>query len=140
MRALKQFYRVALWAFSLPALVLMGVTPTYGTFTFIGMRSQRIYNVDSYIADVADALIHFDGGAGASATSPTSFTAPEDLLLTDVSFKTGPTVIFKLQILRNNQPTGDFLRLTAHLDTSPARSPVRLGFVRGTEVRAIEKV
>ncbi|GAH92058.1 unnamed protein product [marine sediment metagenome] len=117
-----------------------GVTPAYGTFVFVGMRSQRIYNVDSYIADVADDLIHFDGGGGASPTSPTSFTAPEDILLSDVSFKTGPTVISKLQILRGNQATGDFLRLAAHLDTSPARSPVRLGFVRGTEVRAIEKV
>ncbi len=116
------------------------VTPTFGTFVFTGLRSQRIYNVDSYIADVADAQIHFDGGGGASATSPTSFTAPEDLLLVDVSFKTGPTVISKLQIQRGNQPTGDFLRLTAHLDTSPARSPVRLGFSRGTEVRALEKV
>lgn len=116
------------------------VTPAYGTFTFIGMQSQRVYNVDSYVADVADALVHFDGGGGASTTSPTSFTAPENILLTDVSFKTGPTVISKLQILRGNQATGDFLRLAAHLDTSPARSPVRLGFVRGTEVRAIEKV
>lgn len=116
------------------------VTPAYGTFVFMGMRSQRIYNVDAYIADVADALVHFDGGGGASTTSPTSFTAPEDILLSDVSFKTGPTVIFKLQILRGNQATGDFLRLAAHLDTSPARSPVRLGFARGTEVRAIEKV
>lgn len=119
---------------------MMYVTPAYGTFVFMGIRSKRIYNVDSYIADVADALIHFDGGGGASPTSPTSFTAPEDLLLSDVSFKTGPTVISKLQILRGNQATGDFLRLTAHLDTSPARSPVRLGFTRGTEVRAIEKV
>lgn len=116
------------------------VTPTYGTFSFTGRQSGRIYNVDAYLADVADSLVHFDGGGGASATSPTSFTAPEDLLLFDVALKTGPTVIFKLQVLRGNQPTGDFLRLTAHLDTSPARSPIRLGFVRGTEVRAIEKV
>lgn len=116
------------------------VTPTYGTFVFVGTRSQRIYNVDTYIADVGDALAHFDGGGGASSTSPTSFTAPEDILLVDVAFKTGPTVITKLQILRGNQATGDFLRLSAHLDTSPARSPVRLGFARGTEVRAIEKV
>ncbi|MCK5644775.1 MAG: hypothetical protein KAJ19_28505 [Gammaproteobacteria bacterium] len=137
---IKKALRVLLFALALPVYAFMGVTPAYGTFTFVGLRSQRIYNVDAYIADVADSLAHFDGGGGASATSPTSFTAPEDILLTDVSFKTGPTVIFKLQILRGNQATGDFLRLAAHLDTSPARSPVRLGFARGTEVRAIEKV
>lgn len=113
--------------------------PEYGTFTFVGIASGRIYNVDIYFSDVVDALLNFDGGAGASATSPNSFTCPEEVVLTDVAIVTGGTDTKKLQILRNNQPTGDFLRHTQHLTTSPARSPVRLGFRTGTEVRAIQK-
>jgi len=113
--------------------------PEYGTFVFQGIRSGRIYNVDIYFSDVADALLNFDGGAGASATSPSSFTAPEDIILTDVAIVTGGTDTKKLQILRNNQPTGDFLRHVPHLTTNAFRPPVRLGFVRGTEVRAIQK-
>ncbi len=114
--------------------------PEYGTFTFYGMASTRIYNVDMYYSDVADALINFDGGAGASATSPTSFTCPENVLLTDVAIVTGGTDTKKLQVLRNNQPTGDFLRHTQHLTSLSQRSPIRLGFARGTEVRCIQKV
>jgi len=113
--------------------------PEYGTFTFLGLQSGRIYNVDIYFSDVADALINFDGGAGASTTSPTSFTCPESVLLKDVAIVTGGTDTKKLQILRNNQPTGDFLRHTLHLNTSSVRSPVNLGFLQGTEVRAIQK-
>ena len=113
--------------------------PEYGTFAFMGRRTGRIYNVDIYYSDVADGLINFDGGAGASATSPTSFTCPEDVILADVAIVTGGTDTKKLQILRNNQPTGDFLRHTQHLTTLATRSPIRLGFRQGTEVRAIQK-
>jgi len=106
---------------------------------FIGTRSQRIYNTDCYFSDVADGLATFDAGGGASATSPTSWTAPEDVLLVDFSIVTGMADTTKIQVLRNNQPTGDFLRYTQHLTTSAMRSPVRVGFARGTEVRAIQK-
>jgi hypothetical protein len=117
----------------------MAATPQYATFTFLGVQTKRVYNVDAYISDVADALVTFDGGAGASATSPSSFTAPEDIMLIDVAVVTGTADTTKMQILRNNQPTGDFLRYTQHLTTSAQRSPVRLGFKRGVEVRAIQK-
>ena len=117
----------------------MVAAPQYGTFVLVGVRSGRIYNVDAYFSDVADALTNFDGGAGASATSPTSFTCPEVVLLQDVSIVTGMTDTTKVQVLRNNQPTGDFLRFTQHLTTSPARSPVRIGFQAGTELRCIQK-
>ena len=117
----------------------MVAAPQYGTMVLIGLRTGRVYNVDSYFSDVVDALANFDGGAGASATSPTSFTCPEDVLLQDFSIVTGMTDTKKIQVLRNNQPTGDFLRFTGHLTTSPARDPVRLGFRAGTELRCIQK-
>lgn len=117
----------------------MVAAPQYGTYIFQGMRSSRIYNVDAYHSDVADALVNFDGGAGASATSPTSWTAPEPVVLIDQSIVTGMTDTTKVQILRNNQPVGDFLRYTQHLTTSAFRSPTRVGFAQGTEFRAIQK-
>jgi hypothetical protein len=118
---------------------IMVAAPQYGTFVFKGAQSGRIYNVDAYFSDVADALVNFDGGGGSGASSPTSFTAPEALILVDVSIVTGMTDTTKIQTLRNNQPTGDFLRFTQHLTTSPARSPIFMGFARGTEIRAIQK-
>jgi predicted secreted protein len=117
----------------------MSAAPQFGTMTFMGVASKRIYNVDCYFSDVADGLVNFDGGAGASATSPESFTAPEPLLLQDMAIVTGMTDTTKVQILRNNQPTGDFLRYTMHLTTAAFRSRVQLGFNQGVEVRAIQK-
>ena len=117
----------------------MAAAPQFGTFVFHGQQSGRVYNVDAYFSDVADGLGNFDGGGGASATSPDSFTAPEDLILNDMSIVTGMTDTTKIQILRGNQPTGDFLRYTQHLTTAPARSPLRLGFARGVQIRVIQK-
>ena len=124
----------------LPVLPLFGVAaPQYGTLVLFGLRSKRVYNVDLYHSDVTDGLINFDGGAGASATSPTSFTAPEPVILQDYAIVTGMTDTSKIQILRNNQPVGDFLRFAMHLTTSALRARVQVGFNQGTEIRAIQK-
>ena len=117
----------------------MVAAPQYGTAVLKGLRSGRIYNVDMYHSDVVDGLANFDGGGGAGATSPTSFTLPEDCILLDYSIVTGMTDTTKVQVLRGNQPTGDFLRYTQHLTTSPARSPIQLGFKQGVELRCIQK-
>lgn len=117
----------------------MAATPQYGTFTFIGAVSQRVYNVDAYFSDVADAFVKFDGGGGASSTSPDSFVPGEPVVLVDVAIVTGTADTTKISILRNNQPTGDFIRYSQHLTTSALRSPVRLGFAAGVQVRAIQK-
>lgn len=119
----------------------MAATPQYGTMVFTGVtgRIPRVYNVDIYVSDVAEAAVRFDGGGGAGSSSPDSFTPPEPVILIDFAIVTGTQDTTKIQILRNNQPTGDFLRYTQHLTTSAMRSPVRLGFDKGTQVRAIQK-
>lgn len=117
----------------------MAATPQFGTMVLVGLTTDRIYNTDIYISDVADALINWDGGAGASSSSPTSWTAPERCVLLDFAIVTGTADTTKIQILRNNQAAGDFLRYSMHLTTSAQRSSVRLGFNPGTEIRAIQK-
>ncbi len=117
----------------------MAAAPQYGTAVLKGLQSGRIYNVDAYFSDVGDGLANFDGGGGASATSPTSFTLPENCILGDFSIVTGMTDTTKVQVLRGNQPTGDFLRFTQHLTTSAQRSPLQVGFRAGTELRMIQK-
>lgn len=134
---LKSILKLVWMVFLLPALMV--AAPQYGTYVFRGLRSSRIYNVDAYHSDVADALVNFDAGGGASATSPTSWTAPEPVVLVDFAIVTGMTDTTKVQTLRNNQPTGDFLRFTQHLTTSAYRSPVLVGFAPGVEFRAIQK-
>lgn len=117
----------------------MAATPQYGTFTFLGLQTGRVYNVDSYFSDVADALVTFDAGAGAATTSPSSWTTPEVCRLIDQAIVTGAADTTKIQLLANNQPTGDFLRYTQHLTTSAQRSPVSITFARAVDFRAIQK-
>lgn len=129
--------RFLLLVLALP--ILMVAAPQYGTFSFLGLLSKRIYPVDAYHSDVADALVNFDAGAGASSSSPTSWTCPEPVTLIDHAIVTGMTDTTKIQILANNQPVGGFLRYTQHLTTSPTRSPVLTSFAAGVEFRAIQK-
>jgi len=119
---------------------LLGVAaPEYGVMTFVGLRTKKTYSVDIYYGDVADALINWDGGAGASATSPDSWTPPEPVLLIDCAIVTGGTDTKKFQLLRNNAPTGGFLRHTLFLNTLSKRAPLSLGFQAGSEIRALQK-
>ncbi|GAI06733.1 unnamed protein product [marine sediment metagenome] len=113
------------------------VTPIHATFTFRGMTGKT-YTKDAYISDVANALVNFDSGIGASATSDTFFIAPEPCHLVDVSIITGPTVIGRLQVIRNSVPTGDILDLTTHVSTIAQRPRLMIGFNKGSKVAAIQ--
>jgi len=117
----------------------MAATPQYAVFSFIGLRTKRTYSVDAYVSDVADALVTFDAGAGAGTASPTSWTAPEPVILKDFAIVTGTQDTTKVQLLRNNQPTGDFLRYTMHLTTSAVRPGLVIGVPGMAEFRAIQK-
>lgn len=117
----------------------MVAAPEYATFTFMGLRTKKTYSVDAYYSDVADALINWDGGAGGSATSPDSWTAPEPVVLIDVAVVTGGTDTLKFQVLRNNAPVGGFLRHTLFLNTLAKRAPLAIGFPQGSEIRCLQK-
>jgi len=127
-------------ALMLPVLLLLGVTPTYASISFMGLRSRKTYTKDVYIADVANAQVHWDAGQGASGTTPTEWICPEPVLLGDIAVVSGPTVIFKLQITRNGVPTGDIIRLVPHLTTNPMRPRLQVGFETYARIAAIELV
>lgn len=111
---------------------------TQGTMIFHGLVTRKSHVVDMYLSDVADSLVNFDGGAGASATSPLSWEPPEPVVLVDCAIVTGAAQT-KLQLARNNTPTGDMLRHTLHLNTLAFRPRLAIGFGRGASVRAIQK-
>ena len=111
---------------------------TEGTMTLVGLRTRKTYIVDLYLDDVADAPVNFDGGAGASATSPESYRAPEPVLLTDLAIVTGAAQT-KLQLLRGNNPTGDMLRHTLFLNTLAFRPRLTIGFGAMVDLRMLQK-
>jgi len=111
---------------------------TEGTAILLGVQSRKTYVVDVYLDDVADAPVNWDGGAGASATSPEEWIPPEAVILTDIAIVTGAAQT-KLQLLRGNNPTGDMIRHTLHLNTLAYRPRLQIGWAGGSRLRALQK-
>ena len=114
------------------------VTPTYGTMTFATAGGN--ITVDLYVADVANAPVHFDSGNGASATSETFWVAPASGQIVDLSFVTGPTVIFKFGILASGARTRSTPRLANHLNTLAFRPQLSIPVQAGEQIAMVELV
>ena len=114
------------------------VTPTYGTMTYQTQGGN--ITVDLYVADVANAPVHFDSGNGASATSETFWVAPAGGAIIDLSFATGPTVIFKFGILASGARTRSTPRLANHLNTLAFRPQLNVPISAGEQIAMVELV
>lgn len=101
----------------------------YGAMTLI-LANGVTRIVDLYCDDTATNPVRFDGGGGASATSPTSYTAPQNCMIADVilAAATGQT---KTQVNRNNAATGDILRNSVHLASVATRPALRIPYNAG---------
>jgi len=115
----------------------MVAAPQYGALIFRGVSGQR-YNVDLYASDVANALCNVDSGAGASSSSETFWTAPENCVLEDFYIHTGMTDTTRARLTLNNSPTSEIYRFAAHLDTSNARPLLNYGIAQGRNVRLVQ--
>lgn len=114
----------------------MAATPQYGTLTFYGLGSKKSYIKDLYLNDVANNPARFDGGQGASTTSPTELTFPESVILSDYAQVTGTVDTTKLQLTRNGTPTGDILRYAVHLTSLNNRPRLVIGIGAGVRFGA----
>lgn len=115
----------------------MVATPEYGQMIFVG-QSGTTYGVDCYISDVNGALVRFDGGAGASTTSPTTWIAPENVTLKDFSITTGTADTEKIRLTVNNKPLPSILRYVQHVSTNANRPILNIGFKGGSQVSAFQ--
>ena len=113
-------------------------TPQFGSMVFVGLRTRQSYQKDIHLADVAAALVRWDAGAGASATSPEEWRPPEPVVLRDYSQVTGTADTEKLQLTRNGVPTGDIMRYTIHLTSLPLRPVLNIPFNQGDVISAIQ--
>jgi len=115
----------------------MVATPQYATFFFRG-ASGKTYSVDAYVSDVANALVTFDGGAGAGSSSPDFWTPPEDVVLVDYSMVTGTADTTKIRMTVNGRPTQHIFRYTVFLTSLNNRPKISIGFRAGARVSAIQ--
>lgn len=117
----------------------MAATPQYAIFKFVGMRTRKTYPVDAYISDVANALVRFDGGSGASSSSPDFWTAPgEPVVLTDVAVVTGTQDTTKIQLTIDGRPTSGWLRYAMHLTSLAMRPSLAIGVGARQQFRAVQ--
>jgi len=115
----------------------MVATPQYGQMFFIG-QSGKTYGVDIYVSDVNGGLINWDGGAGAGSSSPTYWTAPENVTLVDYSQVTGTADTEKVRLTVNGRPLQTILRYAVHLTTLNNRPRLNVGFMKGAQIAAIQ--
>jgi hypothetical protein len=115
----------------------MGATPKYGIFRFKGV-SGKTYSIEVYVSDVANALITFDGGAGAGSSSPTFWIAPENCVLEDYSQVTGTADTEKLRLVVNGKPLNQILRYDVHVSTNSDRPKLAIGITKGAQLSAFQ--
>lgn len=89
---------------------------SYGTVTLRG-KSGQAYIKDIYLNDTANALARWDGGAGASATSPDFWETPEPCVITSLNIvsATGQT---RTQVTVNGNPTANIIRNSQHIPSA----------------------
>jgi len=116
----------------------MVAAPRYGVATFIGLASRQTYSKDMYVSDVAGGLVTFDGGSGASATSPAYVRFMEPVMLVDLAVATGLTDTTKLSLTRNGTQFGQIIRYATRLDSLSNRGPLSIRFMAGEEIGAIQ--
>jgi hypothetical protein len=87
---------------------------------------------------VNGALINWDGGAGASASSPDFWTPPENVVLKDFSMVTGTADTEKIRLTVNGRPTQHILRYETYLSSLNSRPALSIGFRQGARIAAIQ--
>ncbi len=117
----------------------MAADPKYGTFYARGIKSGAVYAVDCYNADAA-GLLNFDGGNGASSTSPQFYTFPEDVTINDFVMNAGAAATYvctTIRLVGDGRPSPSMLRVKAHLDTLNNRPMLGLKVRAGTRLTGL---
>lgn len=109
---------------------------SYGSAIFVTPQGEVLYK-DIYLDDSAGAPVNFDGGSGASTTSPEAWTAPGNCRLVDlcIASATGQT---KTQVNINDRGTGTIVRNALHLSTVTNRPRLGTTIPAGAKVTMIQ--
>lgn len=115
------------------------VTPTNGTATFQSLDGMRTYQVDFYISDVVASPCTLTANGKAGTGSLTFWKAPENVVLTDLSIASGPTVMVGLQPTSNDAPIPNYnFRIANFLNSIQTRPRIRVGFKQGNNVGLLQ--
>lgn len=114
----------------------MAATPKNGTMTFRG-ASGKLYIVDTYISDVANAYATFNPNGSAGTGTLQYWVAPENVQLVDFSMITGTADTTGVIMLENGAvKAGSSLRYANQLNTLPFRPALNIAFRQGALIGA----
>lgn len=82
---------------------------TNGTIVLVG-NSGRTYTLDAYIPDAVATFVGLNGSGLAASTSPTTWRAPEDCRLVDISAAATPTAVGAILQINNANANGGTIR------------------------------
>jgi len=111
---------------------------TAGTMTCVGLNSGRTYLVDLYIPDATATLITFNPAGLAASTSPSTWRAPEDIMITDISDSGAPTAVGMVLQVNGAPVNGGALRHANLVYSSPNRPKLALPIRGGDFVSALQ--
>jgi len=104
-----------------------------GTLLFDAGSLGRL-SVDLYLPDAAGGLATFNSSGAAASTSPSTWIAPVDCVLIDMTATASPTAT-AISLNRNGATiNGGVLRFAQQLAANPNRPAHRIGFKKGDQL------
>ena len=116
----------------------MAATPKVGSIEFTGASGQKyVYSI--YNSDVANAFVTWSRMGAAGASSVNFITAPEDMIVSDISVVTGIVDTTQLLLfLDDGAVPGKLIQWANVVNTIQARSFPSFGVRRGRKVQLQE--
>ena len=103
-----------------------------------GLSTGKNYFIDVYAPDAVNTLFTFNPAGNAGATSNSSYIAPENLLITDVSATAGPTATSFTWTLDGAAIAGGVCRWANQLTSLPQRIPMNIPVKAGSFIGALQ--
>ena len=116
----------------------MTATPKFGSFTFVGVKTGKTYTKEIYVSDVNAALIQWDLGAGAGASSGNFWKTPEPVILIDFAMVTGTADTEKIRLNFNGVHSGHILRYDTHLTSLATRERLNIKILANVDIRGYQ--
>jgi hypothetical protein len=89
-------------------------------------QSGRTYTLDMYVPDAVATFLGINASGLAASTTPTTWRAPENLTIKDVSAIAAPTAVGAILQINNANANGGTLRWNNQLASLPNRMKINL--------------
>jgi len=108
------------------------------TMVLLGAQTGRTYSVDVYAPDATGTQLTFNASGAAASTSGTSFRAPENLVVQDVSIAASPTATGVVLTKDGVVIVGGALRWANQLVTTVNRKLLNIPIPAGSFIGGVQ--